>query len=120
MRQPGEGAAEGAGAAEEKGVARVARVAVRDAGPGLSEAERAQVWDRYPHIEAVRVQSGSGMSLGLGLSISKAIIERQGGEVGVESAPGQGSTFWFTLPLTSPHLPLLLPPPLEHSNYADG
>jgi signal transduction histidine kinase len=101
LRQPGEGAGE----AESKGVvgqAGVARVAVRDAGPGLSEAEQARVWERYPHIETVKVQCGSGVSLGLGLSISKAIIERHGGEVAVESAPGQGSTFWFTLPLATP------------------
>jgi signal transduction histidine kinase len=82
-------------------VAQVARVAVRDAGPGLSEAEQAQVWERFPRIDTVTVQSGSGVSLGLGLSISKAIVERHGGEVGVESAPGQGSAFWFTVPLAT-------------------
>jgi signal transduction histidine kinase len=87
---------------EEGRRACVARVAVRDAGPGLLEAEQAQVWERFPRIEVVKVQSGSGVSLGLGLSISKAIVERHGGEVGVESVPGQGSTFWFTLPLTPP------------------
>jgi signal transduction histidine kinase len=88
-----------------------ARVAVRDGGPGLTEAERARVWERYPNIERVTVQSGSGVSLGLGLSISKSIVERHGGEVGVVSTPGQGSTFWFTLPLPPPtpyasHVPL--------------
>jgi signal transduction histidine kinase len=96
----------------EGGRVRVARVAVRDAGPGLSEAEQTRVWERFPRIESVTVQSGSGVSLGLGLSISKAIVERHGGAVGVESAPGQGSTFWFTVPLTTPATPphLLLPP----------
>jgi signal transduction histidine kinase len=46
-------------------------------------------------------QTGSGPGLGLGLFISKTIIERHGGEVGVESEPGEGSTFWFKVPLSS-------------------
>jgi signal transduction histidine kinase len=71
-------------------------------GPGLPQAEQARVWERYPRIETVAVQSGSRVSLGQGLSISKAIIERHGGEARVESAPGKGSTFWFTLPLLAP------------------
>jgi signal transduction histidine kinase len=40
-----------------------ARVAVRDAGPGLPQAEQARAWERYPRIETVAVQSGSGVSL---------------------------------------------------------
>jgi signal transduction histidine kinase len=80
----------------------MARVSARDEGPGLTEAEQARVWERYPHIETVKVQYGSGVSLGLGLAISKSIIKRHGGEVGVESAPGQGSAFWFTLTLLAP------------------
>jgi signal transduction histidine kinase len=90
-------AVDGAG----EGEAGCARVAVRDAGPGLTEAERARVWERFPRIERVTVQSGSGVSLGLGLSICKSIVERHGGEVGVASVPSQGSTFWFTLPLST-------------------
>jgi signal transduction histidine kinase len=79
----------------------LARVLVRDDGPGLSLADQVHVWERFPHIEAVTVQTGSGVSLGLGLSISKSVVEAHGGRVGVESAPGKGSTFWFTLPLTT-------------------
>jgi signal transduction histidine kinase len=45
------------------------------------------------------VQSGTGVGLGLGLPISRAIMEQHHGRVGVQSAPGQGSTFWFSLPL---------------------
>jgi PAS domain S-box-containing protein len=76
-----------------------ARVSVRDEGPGLSPADRGRVWERFPRIEAVAVQCGSGVSLGLGLSISKAIVEAHGGRVGVESVVGEGSTFWFSVPL---------------------
>jgi signal transduction histidine kinase len=85
----------------EGAAACLARVSVHDDGPGLSLADQVHVWERFPRIEAVTVQTGSGMSLGLGLSISKAIIERHGGQVGVESASGKGSTFWFTLPVTT-------------------
>jgi signal transduction histidine kinase len=47
----------------------------------------------------MEVRSGSGIGLGLGLHISRTIIEQLGGVVGLESEPGQGSTFWFALPL---------------------
>ena len=79
-----------------------ARVSVRDEGPGLPAAEQAHVWERFPRIEGVEVQSGSGVSLGLGLQICKAIVEGHHGHVGVHSSPGHGSTFCFTLPLARP------------------
>jgi signal transduction histidine kinase len=83
----------------EQAASGLARVSVRDDGLGLSRADQVHVWERFPHIEAVTVQAGSGVSLGLGLSISKSVVEAHGGQVGVESTPGKGSTFWFTLPL---------------------
>jgi signal transduction histidine kinase len=76
-----------------------ARVWVRDQGPGLPPAEQARIWERFHRVPGVEVQSGTGIGLGLGLHISKTIIEQHGGRVGVQSTPGQGSTFWFTLPL---------------------
>jgi len=79
-----------------------ARVAVRDQGPGLTTQQMAHVWDRFHRVPGIRQQSGSGAGLGLGLHISHTIIEHHGGAVGVESAPMQGSTFWFTLPLSEP------------------
>jgi signal transduction histidine kinase len=85
----------------ENAGAGLARVSVRDDGLGLSLTDQVHVWERFPHIETVTVQTGSGVSLGLGLSISKSVVEAHGGQVGVESTPGKGSTFWFTLPLTT-------------------
>jgi signal transduction histidine kinase len=76
-----------------------ARVQVRDHGPGLSAEAQRQVWDLFHRVEGIEVQAGSSVGLGLGLYISKAIAEQHGGQVGVESAPGTGATFWFTLPL---------------------
>jgi signal transduction histidine kinase/PAS domain-containing protein len=76
-----------------------ALVSVRDQGPGLQEAEQERLWQRYYRVPGIEVQSGTGVGLGLGLTIVRQIVELHAGEVGVESAPGRGSTFWFTLPL---------------------
>jgi signal transduction histidine kinase len=76
-----------------------ARVWVRDHGPGLPQEEQDLIWERFHRVKGVEVQSGAGVGLGLGLHISRMIVERHHGQVGVDSAPGQGSTFWFTLPL---------------------
>jgi PAS domain S-box-containing protein len=77
------------------------RVSVQDEGPGLPPRERKLIWDRFHRVPGVEVVTGSGVGLGLGLHISKTIIERHHGTVGVKSAIGQGSTFWFRLPLAT-------------------
>jgi len=66
---------------------------VRDNGPGLSKEAQAGLFAEFSRMATSRVEGH-----GLGLSIVRRIVERLGGEAGVESAPGQGSTFWFTLP----------------------
>ena len=78
-----------------------ARYEVKDEGPGLSPEDQERIWQRYYRVNGIMHQTGSGPGLGLGLFISKTIIERHGGEVGVESEPGKGSTFWFKVPLSS-------------------
>ena len=76
-----------------------ARVSTRDLGAGIPPEEHERIWDRFYRVRGVGHQSGSQVGLGLGLYICHDIILRHDGEVGVQSAPGHGSTFWFTLPL---------------------
>jgi PAS domain S-box-containing protein len=84
---------------QSKESGRVAQVLVSDEGPGLPQEELSRVWECFYQVEGIKVQSGSGVGLGLGLYLSKIIIERHGGRVGVYSSQPGGSTFWFTLPL---------------------
>ncbi len=79
-----------------------ARVSVGDFGPGLPLDEQERIWDRFHRTEGVRTQNGTEGGLGLGLYISRGIVELHGGAVGVESVPGEGSTFFFTVPLAQP------------------
>lgn len=75
------------------------RVAVQDEGPGLSTEHLQRIWERFYRVAGVEVKTGADAGLGLGLHISRMIIERQNGSVGVQSELDLGSTFWFTLPL---------------------
>jgi PAS domain S-box-containing protein len=75
-----------------------ARVSVRDQGSGLTPEQQQHVWERFYQVAAPR-HRGPDRGLGLGLAIVKAIVEQHQGQVGVQSAPGRGSTFWFTLPI---------------------
>jgi signal transduction histidine kinase len=75
-----------------------ARVWVRDYGVGLSPEQQEQIWKPFYQVEDTPTHIRLP-GLGLGLHICKVLIQRQQGKVGVESAPGEGSTFWFTLPL---------------------
>jgi len=69
------------------------RVAVRDTGIGIPESQQARIFDRFQQL-----RSADRKGLGLGLYISRRIIDAHGGRIWVESRPGQGSTFIFTLP----------------------
>jgi signal transduction histidine kinase len=79
-------------------------VSVRDGGPGLPLDEQVGIWEMFHRVPGVTAQDSTeriNASMGLGLHICKRLIELHHGQVGVESAVGQGSTFWFALPLAS-------------------
>jgi signal transduction histidine kinase len=73
------------------------RLSVRDNGQGLLPDQIQQLFQR-PYLRSKHEARRTGM--GLGLYLSAQIIKAHGGQMGVESQPGQGSTFWFTLPLS--------------------
>jgi signal transduction histidine kinase len=75
---------------------------VHDEGPGLSIEEQKLIWECFHRAKGIEVQSGTGVGLGLGLHICRTIVERHQGQVHLESIPGKGSTFWFTLPRGTP------------------
>jgi two-component system, OmpR family, sensor kinase len=68
------------------------RIMVEDTGEGIAPQEVPHVFDRF-------YKANSSRGTGLGLAIAKAWVEAMGGEIGVESVMGKGSTFWFTLRL---------------------
>jgi PAS domain S-box-containing protein len=78
---------------------RAAVVRVRDAGPGIPVQHQPHLFEPFFRVPGVEVQSGSGIGLGIGLHVVHAIVTRHGGRIWVESAPGRGSTFAFTIPL---------------------
>ena len=78
----------------------VARLSVRDEGQGISPETQARIWNVFERLDSDSdAPRTDGVNLGLGLHICKIIIELHSGQVGVESAVGEGSTFWFTIPL---------------------
>src|SRR5690606_8723097 len=72
-------------------------IAVSDTGPGISEADQAQIFDEFQQADSSSTKHKGW--IGVGLAIAKRIIEMHGGRIWVESSLGQGSTFWFSLPV---------------------
>jgi signal transduction histidine kinase len=75
---------------------RTVRVSVRDNGPGLSRAERDRVFERFHQVGDTLSDRPTGT--GLGLPICRQIIEHFGGKIRIQSTPGKGAAFFFTLP----------------------
>ena len=72
-------------------------VSVSDTGPGIAPADQQKIFEEFQQADSSSTRKKGGT--GLGLSIAKRIIELHGGRIWVESSLGNGSTFWFALPV---------------------
>jgi two-component system sensor histidine kinase SaeS len=72
------------------------KVIVCDEGEGVPPEERERIFERFYRVDPSRKRDGSGG--GLGLAIAKALVEKLGGQIGVEGGAPKGSVFWFTVP----------------------
>ena len=92
------------------------RILVQDTGLGIPPDKLESVFEAFTQVDTSTTRKVGGT--GLGLVICKGIVEQHGGEVGVETEPGKGSSFWFTLPVETPSgsVDLIAPPAANTSS----
>ncbi|GLV55566.1 hypothetical protein KDH_24100 [Dictyobacter sp. S3.2.2.5] len=94
-----------------------AYISIHDRGPGIALEEQEHIWERLYRSLGTAPQNELDLSMGMSFYLCRNLVERHHGLVGVESIPGHGSTFWFSLPLarhdiTRVTMPLVnIPPP---------
>jgi signal transduction histidine kinase len=94
LKYTGEGEVKVAVSADKKEV----KVAVQDTGKGIAREDLPKLFHKFGRLEHSFATVAESAGTGLGLYLSKLLVEKMGGRVGVTSTWGKGSTFWFTLP----------------------
>ena len=87
------------------------KLSIRDTGIGIAEEHQTDLFNSFTQVDETNTRKYGGT--GLGLAISKQLVELLGGEIGVTSGRGQGSTFWFTMPFRIASQESVAPPKLE-------
>ena len=75
-------------------------IRIKNKGNGIAPEHIARLTERFYRVDQGRTRAADGSGSGLGLAVAQAIVQAHGGKISVNSSIGQGTTFWFTLPIS--------------------